>query len=916
MIHRAINICRNLISGSTITDADLDNAINTLICIPGFKEIDIIQLKNELMAIYNVTVEDAKILDEKEEMEPWLREFKADRISDWHFWQRYQTYLKEFNGFSQNVVDKLDDLTDRILDRLFNPRRENIEICKKGLVVGQVQSGKTANYTGLICKAADAGFNVIVVLAGIHNNLRSQTQSRLDEGFLGFDTQAFIQKKERIIGVGNISNTKNAIAHSYTSSADKGDFSQQVAANAGINFNNPQPILFVVKKNSSVLKNLNQWLGTQGVNGKIKNKSLLIVDDEADNASINTHTIDDEPTRINGQIRNILSLFSRSAYVGYTATPFANIFIPQCDSDLFPKHFIINIPPPTNYIGPEKVFGTSANPDSDNEELLPIVNVINDYHNFVPNGHKLDDVKPCFEDIPDSLKIAVKSFIITCAIRIARGQGNKHNSMLIHVSRFQAWQNHIKDLVNDLFRYYKGCIEIEDENTLEEFREIFEIDTDEYTSFVSTTKHILDSSFATIDNKMKIHDWSEIRPLLYRAVQKIEVKSINGSSGDILTYKDNDANGISVIAIGGDKLSRGLTLEGLSVSYFLRASRMYDTLMQMGRWFGYRPGYMDLCRLFTSSELNEWYRHISLATDELREEFNYLYESGGTPANYALKVRNHPGVLQITSLTKMRYVQNIEVSWSGRLIETYQLNKDKESINANIVVTEKLLKRLNNYSHEYKGVNRLWKNIPVQMILDFLTEFRLPSSLKKVDLYMIREFIEDLCDYGELTNWSVALMSKTKDKDEDFEYTLGGFNIKAFKRRASSDSNENTYYLRKNHILGGPDEEFIDLDESLLKRAWEVSKMRDEKWDKSYPKAKIVRQEFRNPCNPLLMIYPLNPYHAYFAHEIGERDKPFISFAIAFPGSNSGRAVSYVVNQIKDFADTEDSFEQSNDNRY
>ena len=453
MIHRAINICRNIISGSTITDADLDNAINTLICIPGFKEIDIIQLKNELMAIYNVTVEDAKILDEKEEMEPWLREFKADRISDWHFWQRYQTYLKEFNGFSQNVVDKLDDLTDRILDRLFNPRRENIEICKKGLVVGQVQSGKTANYTGLICKAADAGFNVIVVLAGIHNNLRSQTQSRLDEGFLGFDTQAFIQKKERIIGVGNISNTKNAIAHSYTSSADRGDFSQQVAANAGINFNNPQPILFVVKKNSSVLKNLNQWLGTQGINGKIKNKSLLIVDDEADNASINTHTIDDEPTRINGQIRNILSLFSRSAYVGYTATPFANIFIPQCDSDLFPKHFIINIPPPTNYIGPEKVFGTSANPDSDNEELLPIVNSINDFHNFVPNGHKLDDVKPCFEDIPDSLKIAVKSFIITCAIRIARGQGNKHNSMLIHVSRFQAWQNHIKDLVNDLFRY-------------------------------------------------------------------------------------------------------------------------------------------------------------------------------------------------------------------------------------------------------------------------------------------------------------------------------------------------------------------------------------------------------------------------------------------------------------------------------
>lgn len=917
MLNRAINICRNLIPKSTVTDADLEFAINTTLRIQGFEDIDKVVLKEELMAIYSVTVEDAKILDEKEEMEPWLKEFKANRISEWHFWQRYQTYLKEYNGFSQNVVDKLDDLTDKILDRLFNPKRENIEICKKGLVVGQVQSGKTANYTGLICKAADAGFNVIVVLAGIHNNLRSQTQSRLDEGFLGFDTQAFIQRRERIIGVGNLSAARNAIAHSYTSSADRGDFSQQVAANAGINFNNPQPILFVVKKNSSVLRNLSQWLETQGINGIIKNKSLLVVDDEADNASINTHSLDDEPTRINGYIRNILSLFTRSAYVGYTATPFANIFIPIGDTDLFPKHFIINIPPPTNYIGPEKVFGTSANPDSDNEELLPMVNVINDYHDFIPNGHKLNDTKPCFEDIPNSLKVAIKSFIITCAIRIARGQGNKHNSMLIHVSRFQAWQNHIKDLVNDLFRYYKGCIEIEDKDILEELREIFEIDTNDYTSFVSITKDILDSSFAPIDNKIKLHDWSEIKPLLYRAVQKIEVKSINGSSGDILTYQENNASGISVIAIGGDKLSRGLTLEGLSVSYFLRASRMYDTLMQMGRWFGYRPGYMDLCRLFTSSELNEWYRHISLATDELREEFNYLYESGGTPANYALKVRNHPGVLQITSLTKMRYAQNIEVSWSGRLIETYQLNKDKESINANIITTEKLLERLNYHSFEYKGVNRLWKNIPIQVVLDFLSDFRLPSSLKKVDLAMIREFIEDLCDYGELTNWSVALMSKTKDKkNEDFEYYLGEFKINAFKRRASADSNENTYYLRKNHILGGPDEEFIDLDEILLEKALNVSIKRDEKWNKSYPKPKIVRQEFRNPCNPLLMIYPLNPYHAYFSNELGERDKPFISFAIAFPGSNSGRAVSYVVNQIKEFADTEEIFEQSNDNRY
>lgn len=917
MMNKAINACRLFLDKPTVTEEELDVVISKIQFFPDFIGIDEEYLKRELLAIYNVTVEDAKILDEQEELEPWLADFKADRLSNWPFWNRYQTFLQQKNGFSKNVVDKLDDLTDKILDRLFNPRRDNIEVCKKGLVVGQVQSGKTANYTGLICKAADAGFNVIVVLAGIHNNLRSQTQSRLDEGFLGFDTQAFIQKKERILGVGHYAGYQDAIAHSYTSSADNGDFNQRVAANAGINFNNPQPILFVVKKNSSVLKNLYQWFETQGLNGKISNKSLLIVDDEADNASINTHQLDDEPTRINGHIRSILSIFHRSAYVGYTATPFANIFIPQeNNTDLFPKHFIINIPAPTNYIGPEKVFGTSTNPDS-NEDLLPIVNTINDFEHFVPNNHKAGDLKPSYEDIPESLKRALKSFIITCAIRIARGQGDKHNSMLIHVSRYQMWQNHIKELVLELFRYYKGCIEIDDRDILEEFRQIFEVDVEGYKSYVTVTKEILNSSFASIDNRMKCHEWKDIKPLLYRAVQKIIVMSINGSSGDVLTYSSHAANGISVIAIGGDKLSRGLTLEGLSVSYFLRASRMYDTLMQMGRWFGYRPGYLDLCRLYTSNELNEWYRHISLATEELRDEFNYLFESGGTPANYALRVRNHPGILQITSLTKMRYVQRIDVSWSGRLIQTYQLNKDAESINRNIIATENLLDNLANYSLKFEGTNRLWKQIPSQIVLDFLSKFVLPAPLKKVDLYMIREFIEDLNDYGELTEWSVALMSKVPEKrDKEFIYSLGGYEINSFMRTASPDSNEKTYYLRKNHILGGPEEEFIDLDEELLQNALTVSRERDETWNKPYPKAKIIRQEFRKATNPLLLIYPLNPNYAFSTNEVGYKEKPIISFAISFPGSNSGHAISYTVNQIADFADSEDAFEQTNDNRY
>ena len=370
-----------------------------------------------------------------------------------------------------------------------------------------------------------------------------------------------------------------------------------------------------------MLKRLYSWLKSQSTHDIIANKSLLLIDDEADNASINTSRDGDDPTAINKNICKIIKLFNRSAYVGYTATPFANIFIPLDKDDLFPKDFIINLPAPDNYIGPEKVFGTSANPDG-NEDLLPIVFPVTDSDTFVPAGHKRDDPKPTIDDIPESLKTAIKCFIITCAIRIARGQENKHNSMLIHVSRFQAWQNHLKIIIDRLFKYYKSEIEANDPTIMEEFRQIFEEDTPNYRSYCSITREIMNSPvLSRVDNRMRLHTWNEIKPLLYRAVQKIEVKSINGTSGDSLTYYENEKNGISVIAIGGDKLSRGLTLEGLSVSYFLRASKMYDTLMQMGRWFGYRPGYVDLCRLFTSNELNEWYRHITLASDELREEF-------------------------------------------------------------------------------------------------------------------------------------------------------------------------------------------------------------------------------------------------------------------------------------------------------
>lgn len=924
----AIEICQSIIGRkASVTDSEINEAVSKAKIL--YSDVDTAKLKNDLLSMYSVKIDTFQILEGRERREPWLKDFRADQKTKWEFWTRYAEYLEKQKKFSPSVILQLDELTDKVLDKLFNPQRSEIQISKKGLVVGQVQSGKTANYTGLICKAADAGFNLIIVLAGIHNNLRSQTQNRIDEGFLGFDTQyerAYTMNKTTKIGVGLIPGLENAIANSYTTSLEKGDFTSRATNTAGFNFNAPQPILLVVKKNASVLKRLCTWLQTQATNDKITNKSLLIIDDEADNASINTNVKELDPTAINKNICKIISLFNRSAYIGYTATPFANIFIPQNEDDLFPRDFIINIPAPTNYIGPEKVFGTSIIPDDTNNDLLPIVCPIKDYDYFVPQGHKKDDDKPTFSDIPESLKTAVKCFIVTCAIRIARGQGTKHNSMLIHISRYQMWQNHIKELVEQLFNYYKHEIEASDPAILEEFRKILENDTANYKSYKTVTTEIRQSKFGNIDKYLMIHSWEEIKPLLFKAVQKVEVKSINGTSGDCLTYYENEKTGISVIAIGGDKLSRGLTLEGLSVSYFLRASKMYDTLMQMGRWFGYRPSYVDLCRLFTSEELNEWFRHITIASEELRGEFNYLSESGGTPENYALKVRTHPGCLQITSISKMRYTKQISVSWAGRLIETYQLPMDKGAKKRNLIATDNFISALG--TPEQKGNNYLWRNVSPDDICDYLSKFKVADSLKKVDLDMISSYIHDLVRVGELTSWSVVVMNKNQSAVQ--HVFSNGIQAGCFDRSRAEDTNWNTYYIRKNHIVGNQTDEFIDLDDDLLDAALERTLQRkaelNKSWDKDYPAPEIVRQEFRQRINPLLLIYPLNPVCANVLNKQGEiqsdtisyskTDEPFIGFVVSFPSSNTNIAVSYAVNQVAEFAETETLFDNENDNVY
>jgi len=906
MIKSAILTLRTLLPQSgSVTKAEIIEQIDGIMNILKYKDIDRVLLLKELELLYRIRVDDFKIIENNERKKPWIKT-KQNTI-DWKFWNRYKNYLQFQKNFPPDVVDQTDRLTSRILDGLYDPTLD-VGFDKKGLVVGQVQSGKTANYTGLICKAADTGYNMIIILAGLQNNLRTQTQIRIDEGFLGFDTkyQRAFDKGNSRIGVG-IGNTIYPV-HSFTSSDENGDFSKK----GTYSFHTNEPIVTVVKKNKTRLENLYKWLYSNATddgegNKSIRDKTLLIIDDEADNASINVSNDPAKRTAINGAINKILGLFIKSGYVGYTATPFANIFIPLNENDLFPRDFIVNLPAPTNYIGPEKIFGfkyVDENKGNIND-TLPIITRIDDYQIFVPDKHKLGDPLP--NVLPDSLKTAIRSFIITCAIRRLRGQTQVHNSMLIHVTRFVRWQSCISDLVRKQFNYYRRGIDQSIPSIIEEFRETFEIDKSEYYSFKTITTKILKSELSGIDNYIKIHTWDEVLSELDNASSIIEVREVNGGSGDILNYFDHQ-EGLSVIAIGGDKLSRGLTLEGLSVSYYLRASKMYDTLMQMGRWFGFRPGYVDLCRLYTSQELNEWFCHITHASEELREEFDYMSDvADSTPEKYSLKVRTHPGVLQITASNKMKSTVDIQVSWAGRLVESYELRKSFDVMSNNFEATEGFVSSLPSFN--LVSSNYLWKGVSVDLVKSYLRSYQTPESLKAYDPINLCRFIDLQIPNGELKTWNVALMSKMKASFQS-ELNIFGQNQKVgcfLRLQDVSNSSNEIYYIRKSHIIS-PKDQFIDLTQpeyeyalELTKKSWQNKGKIDEP---DLPSGEIVRKEIRKPNSPLLLIYLLDPEGAL----MGDSKIPFVGFAISFPGSQFSENVSYRINEnLLEYFDFDDN---------
>lgn len=714
------------------------------------------QIRKTIFAEQNVTMGQGFCLeDAQQNFKPW---YEARRASiNPYFWNRFKAYLSVDKGIGRDVLNVLDQTSTRLVGLLGDPQ-SNAPFSRKGLVMGDVQSGKTMNFTAIINKAVDAGYRVIFVLTGSIESLRRQTQERLDEEFSGRRSANWLANAKDLgsYGVAKYSDPqadRSLLAYPLTSVAN--DFS--VAALTHVSdvlallksedktsdkaFTIP-PVYCVVKKNARNLKNLINWLGrsiTQDSEGRIPFPALII-DDEADYASINVNS-DDSPTRINALIRQLINRFTKINYLAVTATPFANIFInpdtvtEMYNDDLFPRDFIYDLTTPSNYMGIEEIFG--------DDEPAGIVSVMEDLNAILPNHHKKSAI---VKRLPESLHEAIRYFCLANAVMdLSKEQMPKHRSMLVHVSHYTKVHRQVERLVGlyltalqDAISNYAGLPPA--------------------TAEVNADIHALHETWNAFPSlRREGHAWEHILGTLHKAVSPIMTKVVNSdkNGGAKWSYDDYADNGLRVIVVGGNSLARGLTLEGLTVSYFRRSTQMYDTLLQMSRWFGYRGNYKALCRIWMTPEIVEEFQSIALAYEEFKEDVIRMQEGNYSPRDFGLRIRRSGAALLPTARNKMRnaHIFAYEIDIVGRLLESAKLQLSKLEDNERLARTflERALPcgvRDETYGH------MLWRNVPKEDVADFLEKFatyKWSFEFRGADLAThIREKM------GE-ENWDVAI---------------------------------------------------------------------------------------------------------------------------------------------------------------
>lgn len=838
-----------------------------------------------------------------------------------YFWDLFYRYHIGKGDLDRESLIKLGEVTlPKLMNCLGNPKEKLTRQRKRyGLVLGDVQSGKTSTYSGLICKAADAGVKVVILLAGITETLRQQTQERIEEDIVGLTirTDNFHNNQPTNVGVGTLEGWENKVT-TFTLYED--DFNMARAKSMSSIGSQKSIVLFVVKKNVPVLTHLHEWLtgSNQRLNsdGKLP-YSLLLIDDEADNASINTKDSTVDPTATNKKIREICEVFMDSNYVGFTATPYANIFInPDTDedmvtADLFPKDFIYVLPTPDPYIGAQRIFG-QASAEHPN---------YGDCSYMLDNCYITDIKEPSSSDIkkmterqqiegpiyfkhkkiwrgqlPLSLIEAIRCFYLANAIRdLDIKQRRAPRTMLINVSRFVGVHSYLKgeidQLVTDDFKEIKINFSVDQERNVnnELYKELLRLYNLHYSECGYTWEQV-----GTKDNLL--------------CCEKPKVIVVNGSResrDDAPDYKRNPS--LRLIAVGGLALSRGLTLKGLSTSYFYRNTCTYDVLMQMGRWFGYRPNYEKVCRIWITNTSANWYHEIAEATEELKSELAHMQSLELTPKDFGLRIRRDDTALEITARNKMRKAGKLEIrtTFWGDVFETPYFSTEVKDNFINIDATTNWLFHLVDNQIEPKKVkgfsSYIMEDVPADEIASFLGKIRTSDKNLRFNRANIASFIT--ANKVELELWDVIIVGGTSEVVNGL-LPSSDLTLKASTRKFSVRGDGEGFSFTHQGVVSGNNDGKIGLDDPQAVQ--EEYKLKETKIN-PLSAQKINRYTWFKYANrkPALFIYPVRPsdktnVEGALGDYINElKGKPVMGYSVGIPGyGHESDARSYYTNVV------------------
>ncbi|WP_235831535.1 Z1 domain-containing protein [Gordonia zhaorongruii] len=721
-------------------------------------------------------------------------------------WGQFRQKLEDKGRGAQ--VPSLNSASDTIVRLTPNPSGEARSA--RGLVVGFIQSGKTTNFTAVAAKLSDRRYQMVIVLAGIHNALRKQTQQRLNDDLVSGAPERWfsitgIDGDFDLTRIGDDSKTGPAKhdAVTYLTARDKTS-------------------LLVVKKNATVLRKLRKWLEKPTAQNALRNAPVLVIDDEADQASVESGTI-------NPLIRDILRLLPRGAYIGYTATPFANVFIDPSDaSDLYPRDFIYPLPQPDGYFGPEMLFGRDVpDLDDDNVDGYDMIRTIPDEDEFKLRPISKKDVDGFIPVVTDELRAAIRWFVLATAAR-RRRQDSGDSSMLIHTSFQTQVHDEYKPVIQRELNSLRAAVDHPEANAsvIEQLRDQWEDET----------------------SRVPAEDWGR-EPVDFGGVLDQVASVIGGTrvivdnyrSEDRLHYEDGETN--TVIAIGGNTLSRGITLEGLVSSVFIRPTNTYDTLLQMGRWFGFRIGYEELPRIWMTKSLQQSFRHLALVEHEMRQDMSVYELQGVTPTDAAVKIRTHP-TLRVTA--KMGAATPTRVSYGGARLQTRFFKRyDDEWLKANWEAADRLLAQAQRYVHAMDLPNggRLFKGVSVSSVRAFLEGFQIVPDQADMDTAMILRYIDqqNSLDEPQLTSWNLAIMSGT-----GAPYAIGGVDQRSV--------------IRAPYQGGGPiaDIKTLMSKEDLVVDIDSISTAEARKLEEARLKLRRIESD-ETKSRGLLVLYPIDP---------------------------------------------------------